>query len=213
MNGLLLLEYAPWMLGFTVVFFTACLVRVWCQPEPGKRRPPSAIDLVLQANHRFAQAPASREMSPRPSRRLAVVTCMDCRLPVEPMLGLHAGEAHILRNAGGIVTEDTLRSLILSQHVLGTREVILIGHTDCGLSKFKDDELLANLERKTGHKVPPRFCFHAFADLEKNLRQQIGTVKSHPWIDRRVIVRGFICDVHTGKLSEVREEGPASRAG
>lgn len=137
------------------------------------------------------------------SLRLAILACMDCRLHVPKLLGLELGDAHIMRNAGGIVTEDVLRSLIISCQIGGTREFMIINNTKCGMLTFKDEELAAQLQQETGMApvVPARFL--AFTDLEQNVRQQILKVKSHPWIPESLPVRGFIYDVDTGHLSEV----------
>ena len=128
---------------------------------------------------------------------------MDARLTVEPALGLRTSDAHIIRNAGGIVTDDVLRSLIISHHLLGTTEFVVINHTDCGMLTFKDDELRARLERQTGAATVAPATFHAFADVVTNVRQQLQRIRSHPWIPKTISVRGFVYDVKSGKLSEV----------
>ena len=128
---------------------------------------------------------------------------MDARLAVEQFLGLKAGDAHIIRNAGGIVTEDVLRSFIISHHLLGTQEFMIINHTDCGLLAFKEQEFAAKLEEQTGASPVAPSRFYGFTDLEKNVRQQIQRVKFHPWIPKRIPVRGFIYNVKTGSLREV----------
>jgi carbonic anhydrase len=129
---------------------------------------------------------------------------MDCRVHVSELLGLKLGEAHIIRNAGGIVTEDVLRSLIISYHIGGTREIMIINNTKCGMLTFRDEELEQRLQKETGEVpvVPSRFL--AFTDLEENVRQQIHKVRSHPWIPKSVSVRGFVYDVDTGHLSMVK---------
>jgi len=164
----------------------------------------SAIDTVLEANQRYAEDFHQGGLPGRPTRlRLAVVTCMDCRLHVSKLLGLELGDAHIIRNAGGIVTDDVLRSLIISYHIAGTREFMIINNTKCGMLTFKDEELEARLQKETGKApvVPARFF--AFTDLEENVRQQICKVRSHPWLPEGIPVRGFIYDVDRGRLSEV----------
>lgn len=138
-----------------------------------------------------------------PARKMAVVACMDARLMPDQILGLKTGYAYIIRNAGGIVTEDVLRSLIISHHLLGTEEFIIMNHTDCGMLKFKDEELQARLEKETGVAPTAPMRFHAFSDLETNVKQQVQRVKSHPWIPNDIPVRGFIYDVKTGGLTEV----------
>lgn len=164
----------------------------------------SAIDTVLEANRRYAERFNQGGLPGRPTRlRLAVVTCMDCRVHVSSLLGLELGDAHIIRNAGGIVTEDVLRSLIVSYHIAGTRELMIINNTKCGMLTFKDEELEGRLRKETGQVpvVPARF--YAFSDLEQNVRQQIRKARSHPWLPEDMPVRGFVYDVDTGRLSEV----------
>lgn len=171
-------------------------------------RPLTAIDQVLRAHQSFTRHFDLQNLGPQPMRRLAVVTCMDARIPVESMLGLQPGEAHVLRNAGGIVTEDTLRSLIISHHVLATQEILLIEHTDCGLLRFEDEDFRAYLVNQTGRNPAEPRHFHAFHDLRASICEQVQRVRSHPWLPSHLVVRGFIYDVKTGALSEV-ETGPA----
>ena len=162
------------------------------------------IDMVLERNRKYAEGFNEGGLPGRPTRlRLAILACMDCRLHVPKLLGLELGDAHIMRNAGGIVTEDVLRSLIISCQIGGTREFMIINNTKCGMLTFKDEELAAQLQQETGMApvVPARFL--AFTDLEQNVRQQIQKVKSHPWIPESLPVHGFIYDVDTGQLSEV----------
>jgi carbonic anhydrase len=173
----------------------------------------SVTDEVLAANQQYAQNFTLGNLALPPARKLAVVACMDARLTVEPVLGLKTGEAHIIRNAGGIVTDDALRSLILSHHLLGTQEFIVINHTDCGMLTFRDEDLLARLETETGAAPTAPSRFFAFSDLEKNVRQQISRIQSHPWIPRGVSVRGFIYDVKTGRLKEVASAEARRKAG
>jgi carbonic anhydrase len=163
----------------------------------------SAIDDVLRANQAYAAEFSLADLHHHPSRKLAVVACMDCRINVEHALGLQSGEAHILRNAGGIVTEDTLRSLIVSHHLLGTREVMVINHTRCGMMAAHDDEIRAHVRRHTGVESDTPVHFHTFSDLEENVRLQVRKVVTHPWIPSHVVVRGFVYDVGTGRLHEV----------
>ena len=164
----------------------------------------TSIDSVLESNQKYAQTFTQGGLPGRPTRlRLAVVACMDCRLHVSKLLGLELGDAHIIRNAGGIVTEDVLRSLIVSCHIAETREIMIINNTGCGMLTFKGEELAAKLQQETG-KVPVAPArFYAFTDLEENVRQQMRKVRSHPWIPESISVRGFIYDVDTGRLSEV----------
>ncbi len=128
---------------------------------------------------------------------------MDARMMPDQILGLEPGDAHVIRNAGGIVTEDVLRSLIISHHLLGTAEVIIINHTDCGMLLFKDEDLQQRLVAETGVTVAAPVRFYAFSDLEANVRQQVELVKSHPWLPASISVRGFVYSVETGLLTEV----------
>ena len=145
-----------------------------------------------------------------PARKLAVVACMDARLTIEPMLGLKTGDAHIIRNAGGIVTEDAVRSLIISHYLLGTQEFMIINHTDCGMLTFKDHELHARLRQQTGSEAVAPAAFHSFGRVEENVRSQILKLRSHPWIPQAIPVRGFVYAVETGRLTEVAAD--AARA-
>jgi carbonic anhydrase len=166
----------------------------------------SVTDEVLKANEEYARSFRSGNLAMPPARKLAILACMDARLTVEQMLGLKTGEAHIIRNAGGIATEDALRSLIISHHLLGTEEFIVINHTDCGMLTFKNEQLRRQLEEKTGTATVAPAHFHAFDNLEDNVRQQVQRVKSHPWIPKQIPVRGFVYDVKSGRLIEVSEK-------
>ncbi|HET9305971.1 MAG TPA: carbonic anhydrase [Candidatus Sulfotelmatobacter sp.] len=163
----------------------------------------SVADELLRANENFARNFTLGELSVRPKRHVAVLACMDSRILFEHCLGLKPGDAHMIRNAGGIATDDAIRSLIVSHHLLDTQEFIIINHTDCGLLKVKEDELKARLRDKMGATADSPAHFHAFDDLEDNVRQQIRRVKSHPWIPKHIPVRGFVYDVKTGRLKEV----------
>jgi carbonic anhydrase len=165
----------------------------------------SVADELLRANETFARNFKLGDLAVRPKRHVAVLACMDSRILFEHCLGLHPGDAHMIRNAGGIATDDALRSLIVSHHLLDTQEFIIINHTDCGLLKVREDELKARLAQKMGTSSDTPVHFHAFDDLEANVRQQIERVKSHPWIPKHIPVRGFVYDVKTGKLNEVKE--------
>jgi len=164
----------------------------------------SVADELLQANEIFARSFNLGDLSVRPRRHAAVLACMDSRILFEHCLGLRPGDAHMIRNAGGIATEDAIRSLLVSHHLLDTQEFIIINHTDCGLLKVKENELRAKLTEKMGTGASEPTHFYAFDDLEANVREQIVRVKSHPWIPKHIPVRGFIYDVKTGRLSEVR---------
>jgi carbonic anhydrase len=160
------------------------------------------IDELILNNHQFARRRDHRHLDVSPARRLAVVTCMDSRLDVFAALGLEPGEAHVIRNAGGVITDDVVRSLALSQLRLGTREILVIHHTDCGLEKVTDDSFRAELHQLSG--MAPSFAIESFTHPEENLRQSIRRVRSSPFIPHAEGVRGFIYDVDTGQLVEVR---------
>jgi carbonic anhydrase len=164
----------------------------------------SVIDETLRENAAYARNFNLGHLPMPPARGLAVVACMDARLTVEQVLGLKTGDAHVIRNAGGILTEDAVRSLVISHYLLGTREIMFIHHTDCGMLTFSDDSLEADLRRKTGAAAVAPDRFHSFTDLEADVRLQMDRARSHPWIPKGVPIRGFVYDVRTGKLSEVR---------
>ena len=136
-----------------------------------------------------------------PGKKVAVLACMDARLNPYGVLGLSEGEAHVIRNAGGVVSDDAIRSLAISQNLLGTEEIILIHHTDCGMLTFTDEELAQKLDQETGER--PEWRAHAFADHEEDLREGIAGIKASPFIPRKESVRGFVYDVKTGELREV----------
>jgi carbonic anhydrase len=163
----------------------------------------SIIDDLLRAHDDYAQRFTLGHLPLPPARKLAVVACMDARLMVDQLLGLSTGDAHIIRNAGGIVTEDALRSLLISHHLLGTQEFMIINHTDCGMLTFTDADLRGTLQQLTGTATVAPVHFHAFSNLEANVREQIQKVTSHPWMPKQLPVRGFIYDVKTGRLQEV----------
>jgi carbonic anhydrase len=159
------------------------------------------ITELLRNNETFAAGLADRHLDVEPSRRLAIVTCMDSRLDVFAALGLGDGEAHVLRNAGGIVTDDVIRSLAISQRRLGTREVMLIHHSDCGMEKITDEGFRVELEEETG--LLPEFPIGAFEDVDAAVRESIDRVRRSPFIPHREVVRGFVYDVDTHRLREV----------
>ena len=159
------------------------------------------IDELIANNRAFADSLPAGHLDVRPSRRLAIVTCMDSRLDVFAALGLGDGEAHVLRNAGGVITDDVIRSLAVSQRRLGTRETMLIHHTDCGMQKLSDDGFRAELQEATG--VSPAFAIESFGDIDADVRQSILRVRRSPFIAHRDVVRGFIYDVDTSRLREV----------
>lgn len=162
----------------------------------------STIDEVIVANEKYAQTHKTRRLSPRPTRRLAVVTCMDTRL-TKATLGLADGDAHIIRNAGGIITDDALRSLLISHYLLGAEEFMVINHTDCGLMRSTEEELRTMIERHAGTASISPERFYAFKAPEENVRKQLEKLKSHPWVRKDMVVRGFVFDVDTGRLKEV----------
>jgi carbonic anhydrase len=160
----------------------------------------SVADEYLYNNAAYAER-YSDPMSGRPSRHVAVVACMDARLAISELLGLANGEAHVIRNAGGVVTDDVIRSLAISQRLLGTTEVILIHHTDCGMLTFTDDQFKRSIQDETG--IKPEWAAEAFTDLDEDVRQSIARIKASPFIPHKEAVRGFVFDVATGKLGEV----------
>ena len=164
------------------------------------------IDALLANNHAFADSLAApHALDLRPSLELAIVTCMDSRLNVFEALGLRDGQAHVLRNGGGVITDDVIRSLAISQRRLGTRVVMLIHHSDCGMQKLSGDGFRAELLEATG--VAPSFAIESFSDLDADVRQSILRVRRSPFIPHRDHVRGFVYDVATHRLREVVAEG------
>ena len=159
----------------------------------------SVTDELLSNNARYAETFAGPLPLP-PARGVAVVACMDARLNVYGILGLNEGDAHVIRNAGGVITDDEIRSLAISQRLLGTSEIILIHHTDCGMLTFTDDEFRSRLQQETG--IRPEWAAEAFSDLDEDVRQSIRRIKASPFIPRKN-VRGFVYDVATGTLREV----------
>jgi carbonic anhydrase len=163
----------------------------------------AVTDELLENNKRYARSFAKGNLPLPPAKKLAVVACMDARLHPSKILGLTEGDAHIIRNAGGVVTEDAIRSLAISQRLLGTEEIILIHHTDCGMLTFKDDEVKAQIEQDTG--IRPPFALEAFPNLEDDVRQSIARIKASPFIPKKNAIRGFVYDVTSGALNEVSE--------
>lgn len=159
------------------------------------------IDELVQNNRAFADSLPAKHLDVRPRRQLAIVTCMDSRLDVFAALGLGDGEAHVLRNAGGVITDDVIRSLAVSQRRLGTREVMLIHHTDCGMETITDDGFRAEMQEATG--VSPAFAIESFSDVEADVRQSILRVRQSPFVLHRDLVRGFVYDVDSHRLREV----------
>ena len=160
----------------------------------------SVTDEYLENNEEYAKS-FSGPLPLPPSKHVAVVACMDARLDVYRILGLADGEAHVIRNAGGVVTDDEIRSLAISQRLLGTEEIILIHHTDCGMLTFTDDEFRNSIEQETG--IKPGWAAESFGDLEGDVRQSIARIKASPFLPRTDAVRGFVYEVETGRLREV----------
>ena len=161
----------------------------------------SVTDEFLQNNEVYAESFDKGDLPLPPAKGVAVVACMDARLDVYGMLGLQEGDAHVIRNAGGVITDDEIRSLAISQRLLGTREIILIHHTDCGMLTFSDDELKQQIQEDVGMK--PHFSMESFSDLEEDVRQSIARIQASPFIPNKESVRGFVYEVETGRLREV----------
>lgn len=169
------------------------------QPAPDDFRPNA--DELVSNNARFVEGFTDGPLSVRPRRRLAIVACMDSRMDIFEMLGLRHGEAHIIRNAGGVVTDDVIRSLVLSQRLLGTREIILVHHTNCGLEGLSADDFMAGLESEVG--IKPSWALEGFADPFADVRQSIARLQVNPFVQHKDHVRGFVYDVADGRLHEV----------
>ncbi len=161
----------------------------------------SVTDELLQNNQAYAASFDKGALPLPPAKPVVVVACMDARLIPTRVLGLNEGDAHVIRNAGGAVTDDVIRSLTISQRLLGTREVILVHHTDCGMLTFADDDLKRQVQADTG--VRPPFAFEAFPDLEEDVRQSVARVKASPFVPHTDQVRGFVYEVESGRLREV----------
>ena len=161
----------------------------------------STTDELLANNEKYVAVFDKGDLPLPPGKKTAVVACMDARLNVYGALGLQEGDAHVIRNAGGVVTDDEIRSLAVSQRLLGTEEIILIHHTDCGVLTFKDDELNAAIQEETG--IKPEWAAESFSDLDQDVRQSIARIKASPFIPRKHSIRGFVYEVETGRLREV----------
>jgi carbonic anhydrase len=162
----------------------------------------TVTDELLANNVSYAASFDKGGLPMPPGRHVAIVACMDARLSVYGVLGLKEGEAHVIRNAGGVVTDDEIRSLAISQRLLGTTEIILIHHTDCGMLTFSDDEFKAAIEAEVG--IKPEWAAEAFSDLDGDVRQSIARIKASPFIPHKESIRGFVYEVETGRLREVR---------
>jgi carbonic anhydrase len=161
----------------------------------------SVTDELVANNEAYAASFDKGDLPLPPARKVAVVACMDARLNPYGILGLEEGDAHVIRNAGGVVTDDEIRSLAISQRLLGTEEIILIHHTDCGMLTFSDDDFKRSIQDETG--IKPTWAAEAFSDLDEDVRQSVARITSSPFIPRKDSVRGFVYDVATGRLREV----------
>jgi carbonic anhydrase len=161
----------------------------------------STTDDLLQNAERYAEAFDKGDLPMPPARKVAVVACMDARLIPSRVLGLEEGDAHVIRNAGGVVTDDGIRSLAISQRLLGTEEIVLIHHTDCGMLTFTDDEFKRSIQDEVG--IKPEWAAESFHDIDEDLRQSIARIRASPFIPHRDAVRGFVYEVETGHLREV----------
>jgi len=157
---------------------------------------------IIEANKQYAKTQFPGKQPMPPSRHVAILACMDARLTVSQLAGVKTGEAHIIRNAGGIATEDAIRSLIISNELLGTKEFVVINHTDCGMLTFKDADLEKRLEKKFGKDVS-NIRFYSFTNLEDNVRRQVGKIKNHPLIPKEIPITGFVYEVESGLLRKV----------
>ena len=161
----------------------------------------TVIDQLLENNSRYADGFDKGDLPLPPARNLAVVACMDARLDVHKILGIGEGDAHVIRNAGGVVSDDAIRSLVISQRLLGTTAIVLIHHTDCGMLTFRDDDVKDAIEADTG--LRPSFSMEAFGNLEQDVRQSISRIQACPFIPNKDQVRGFVYDCASGRLNEV----------
>ena len=161
----------------------------------------TAIDDLVANNEAYAERFDKRGLPLPPARKLAIIACMDARVSPYALLGLKEGDAHVIRNAGGVVTDDEIRSLAISQRLLGTEEVMLIHHTDCGMLTFNDDDFKRQVEEDTG--IKPGWAAEAFSDLDRDVRQSVARIKASPFIPNKDHIRGFVYDIETGRLREV----------
>ena len=161
----------------------------------------SVTDELLSNAEAYAASFTKGDLPMPPGRKIAIVACMDARLNPYGLLGLNEGDAHVIRNAGGVITDDEIRSLAISQRLLGTEEIILIHHTDCGMLTFTDDEFKRSIQDELG--IKPEWAAEAFPDLEEDVRQSLARVNASPFIPNKSSVRGFVYDVHTGELNEI----------
>ena len=167
----------------------------------------TVTETLVNQNAKYASRFDRGHLPMPPARNVAIVACMDARLDVYRLLGLELGDAHVIRNAGGVVTDDAIRSLVISQRLLGTREIVLIHHTDCGMLTFRDDDLRTQIEAETG--IRPPFALEAFGDPAADVRQSLGRLRTSPFLPHKDGIRGFVYDVRTGRLREVDPAAPA----
>jgi carbonic anhydrase len=169
----------------------------------------SVTDELIRNNESYAGSFEKGNLPMPPAKKVAVLACMDARLDVAKILGLEEGDAHVIRNAGGVATDDAIRSLVISQRLLGTQEIILIHHTDCGMLTFKDDDVKSKIESEVG--IRPAFALEAFSSPEGDVKQSIARIEASPFIPNKKNVRGFVYDVKSGRLNEVRAAAAAGR--
>ena len=167
----------------------------------------SVTDELVRNNEGYVKSFTKGDLPMPPAKRIAVLACMDARLDVHKILGLHEGEAHVIRNAGGVATDDAIRSLVISQRLLGTNEIVLIHHTDCGMLTFKDDDVKGKIESEVG--IRPAFALEAFPNAEDDVKQSIARIQASPFIPDKKSVRGFVYDVKSGRLNEVHARAGA----
>ena len=170
----------------------------------------SATNDFLAANQKYAESFEKSGQPMPPAKKVAIVACMDARIETGRLLGLEEGDAHVIRNAGGVVTDDVIRSLAISQRLLGTTEIVLIHHTDCGMLTFKDDAVKAQIEEETGLRPP--FALEAFSSAEDDVRQSVRRIQSSSFVPHKDEIRGFVYDVETGRLNEVVDDAGTTEA-
>ena len=163
----------------------------------------SVFEEILAHNARYAETFGLSHLQTPPVRKLVILTCMDSRMDLEQLLGLQVGDAHMIRNAGGLATDDAIRSLLLSTHLLGTRSIAVIQHTECGLLSITDEQFRFRLSSETGRDAS-QLRFFSFTDLDHNVNEQVQRIREHPFFPKSIQVRGYVYDVKLGKLREVQ---------
>jgi carbonic anhydrase len=171
-------------------------------PQPSTSATKNVFDELMEHNRGYAQRFDLGHLQTPPAKQLVILTCMDSRMDLEQLLGLRVGDAHMIRNAGGIATDDAIRSLILSTHLLGTRAIAVIQHTQCGLMSITDEEFRWRLSTQTGRDAS-HLQFHAFRDINENITDQVLHIRQHPFLPKQIQVRGYAYDVATGALREI----------